>query len=65
VQFRTTGGDTEDGKVKRRIGREAGGASRKSRNDKGSTKNAEKHQWWDADRKDETHQRQHPVTSAS
>jgi hypothetical protein len=25
----------------------------------------EEHQWWDADRKDGTHQRQHPVTSAS
>jgi hypothetical protein len=25
----------------------------------------EEHQWWDADRKDRTHQRQHPVTSAS
>jgi uncharacterized membrane protein len=25
----------------------------------------EKHQWWNVDRKDETHQRQHPVTSTS
>jgi hypothetical protein len=23
----------------------------------------EKHQWWDTDRTDETHQRQHPVTA--
>jgi hypothetical protein len=32
---------------------------------KGPSKMKEKHQWWDADRKDETHQRQHPVMSAS
>jgi hypothetical protein len=42
VESRTTGGDseedTEDGKVERGIGREAGGASEKRRKDKGSTK---------------------------
>jgi hypothetical protein len=32
---------------------------------KGQPKMQEKHQWMDTDRKDETHQRQHPVTSAS
>jgi hypothetical protein len=25
----------------------------------------EKHQWWDVDRMDKTHQRQHPMTSIS
>jgi hypothetical protein len=25
----------------------------------------ENHQWWDVDKKDEIHQKQHPMTSAS
>jgi hypothetical protein len=29
------------------------------------SKMQEEHQWWVTDRKDETHQRQHPVASAS
>jgi hypothetical protein len=54
-----------DGKVERGIGREAGGASGKSRKIKDQPEMQEKHQWWDADRTDETHQRQHLVTSTS
>jgi hypothetical protein len=46
-----------DGKVERGIGREAGGASGKSRKIKDQPEMQEKHQWWDADRTDETHQR--------
>jgi hypothetical protein len=46
------------------MSREAAGASGKNRKDRGSTKN-EEHQWWNADRKDETHQRQHLMISVS
>jgi hypothetical protein len=37
----------------------------KAERTKSQLKMHEMHQWLDVDRKDETHQRQHPVTSAS
>jgi hypothetical protein len=55
----------EDGKVEQGIGREAGGASIKIGRIKDQQKMQKKHQWWDTDRKDGTHQRQHHITSTS
>jgi hypothetical protein len=57
--------DTEVGKVERERGREAGGASGKIGMIEDQPKMQKEHQWWDANRKDGTHQRQHLMTSAS